>query len=159
MMSMKTPTADDVRKNSMIVVASAHAVYIETARKSAGKKGLKAIGEANRIHGLELGNAGIKEGGLRKGDPKSIFDFFDSAHPYFGFDLELLQASSSVLEMKVNYCPWLETFKAKNAGEDICEWVCRMDEGIGQAVDPDLKMTLTKCMMRGDGYCIYRYSK
>jgi hypothetical protein len=63
------------------------------------------------------------------------------------------------MEMKVTYCPWIEGFKAKEAQSEVCEWVCKIDEGIGQAVDSDVKMTLPKCMMRGDPYCIYRYYK
>lgn len=143
----------------MVTLASAHAVYVEAVRKSMGGKGLTAIGEANRLHGIELGKAGIKEGGLRKGDLKSIIEFFIAAHPYFGFEIELQKATDKELEMKVTYCPWIDTFKAEHAGQDICDWVTKMDEGIGQAVDPKAKMTLPKCMMRGDEYCVYRYSK
>lgn len=143
----------------MVTLASAHAVYVEAVRKAIGQKGLAAIGEANRLHGIELGKAGIKQGGLRKGDLKSIIEFFISAHPYFGFEIQLQKATDKELEMKVTYCPWMDTFKAENAGRDICEWVTKMDEGIGQAVDPKVKMTLPKCMMRGDDSCIYRYSK
>ncbi|MCK5389157.1 MAG: hypothetical protein KAJ36_01625, partial [Candidatus Thorarchaeota archaeon] len=84
---MSNPSADDVRKASMTTLAEAHVVYVEAVRKLMGEEGLKAIGEANRQHGLRLGEAGIESGGLRKGDLKSIFEFFDSAHPYFGFEL------------------------------------------------------------------------
>ncbi len=143
----------------MVTLASAHAIYVEAVRKSMGGKGLTTIGEANRLHGIELGKAGIKEGGLRKGDLKSIIEFFIAAHPYFGFEIELQKATDKELEMKVTYCPWIDTFKAEHAGQDICDWVTKMDEGIGQAVDPKAKMTLPKCMMRGDEYCVYRYSK
>ena len=156
---MSSPSADDVRKTSMVTVASAHAVYIEAVRKTSGEKGLRAVGEANRLHGLELGKAGVASGGLKKGDLKSIYEFFQAAHPYFGFEIELLKATNRELEMKVTYCPWIETFKSKGAGTDICNWVCRMDEGIGQAVDSKLAMTIPKCMMRGDAHCIYRYQK
>jgi hypothetical protein len=110
-------------------------------------------------HGLRLGEAGIKSGGLRKGDLKSIFEFFDSAHPYFGFELSIGEITDKRFDLKVTYCPWIETFKARGAEEDICKWVTLMDEGIGQAVDPDVSMTIPKCMMRGDDYCIYRWEK
>ncbi len=156
---MSSPSAEDVRKTSMATVASAHTVYIEAVRKISGEKGLRAVGEANRLHGLELGKAGIASGGLKKGDLKSIYEFFQGAHPYFGFEIELLKATNRELEMKVTYCPWIETFKSEGAGTDICNWVCRMDEGIGQAVDSRLAMTIPMCMMRGDAYCIYRYQK
>ncbi|MFW9908718.1 MAG: L-2-amino-thiazoline-4-carboxylic acid hydrolase [Candidatus Thorarchaeota archaeon] len=156
---MPQPTADDVRKSSMATLASAHAVYVEAARKLAGQDGLEAVGEANRIHGLELGKAAIVSGGLRPGDLRSIYEFFIGAHPYFGFEIELLADRPDEMEMKVTYCPWIDTFREKNAQKDICEWVCKMDEGIGQAVAPDIRMTLPKCMMRGDSYCIYRYSR
>jgi hypothetical protein len=156
---MDEPSADEVRKNNMISLASAHAVYVEAIRDVAGKKGLEGIGEANRLHGLELGKSAIQSGGLRKGDLSSIFDFFDSAHPFFGFELEKLAESDTLLDIKVTYCPWVDTFRDKGAGNDICTWVCKMDEGIGQAVDANATMTLPMCMMRGDPYCIYRYRK
>jgi hypothetical protein len=156
---MKEPSADNVRKTNMETLASAHAVYIEAARANFGEKGLQAMGEANRLHGLNLGEAAIRSGALKRGDPKSIFEFFDSAHPYFGFQLEMEKASNDMLDLKVTSCPWIDTFRALGAGEDICDWVCKMDEGIGQAVNPNFRMTLTKCMMRGDDHCIYRWEK
>ena len=156
---MTGPSADDVRKSNMVTLASAHVVYVEAIRRLMGDDGLAAIGEANRLHGIELGKEGIKNGYLREGDLASIFEFFEGAHPYFGFDIELLEASDGVLEMKVTSCPWIDTFRAKGADSDICHWVCEIDVGIGQAVDPSTTMTLPKCMMRGDDYCIYRYEK
>jgi hypothetical protein len=156
---MSSPSADDVRKANMVTVASAHAVYIEAVRRVSGEKGLKAVAEANRLHGLELGKAGLAAGGLRKDDLRSIYEFFQAAHPYFGFEIELLKATNHELEMKVTYCPWIDTFKSSGANSDICGWICKTDEGIGQAVDPKLKMAIPKCMMRGDSYCVYRYQK
>jgi predicted hydrocarbon binding protein len=156
---MTKPTADEVRGVGMATVAAAHVVYVEAVREAVGEKGLQAIFEANRLHGLELGKTGIREGGLRKGDLKSIHEFFEAAHPYFGFDLELEEVTDRTLILKVKGCPWIDTFRAKSANEDICHWVCAIDEGIGQAVDPELKMTVPKCMMRGDNYCIYKWDR
>ena len=156
---MNKPTADDVRKSSMITLANAHTVYVEAVRKTMGKKGLEVIGEENRVHGLELGKEGIRAGGLREGDLMSLYEFFDAAHPYFGFELEIQRHTDTAFELKVTACPWIDAFRAKGAGEDICEWVCKIDEGIGQAVDPDVHLTIPKCMMRGDDHCIYRWAK
>ncbi|MGQ4912251.1 MAG: L-2-amino-thiazoline-4-carboxylic acid hydrolase [Candidatus Thorarchaeota archaeon] len=156
---MAKPSAESVRKENMITLASAHAVYIETARRLAGQKGLEAVGEANRLHGLELGEEAVRAGYMRKGDLHSLFEMFDGSRPYFGFELSVIKSTDDVLEMKVTYCPWIETFKKKGAGKDICTWLCKMDEGIGQAVDPTVRMTLLKCMMRGDEFCIYRWEK
>ena len=156
---MTGPSADEVRKTNMETLASAHAVYVETMRKHCGEEGLKAIEEANREHGLELGKAGIESGALRKGEPESIFGFFEAAHPYFGFELELTDSSKDSVEIKVHSCPWIDTFKAEGAEEDICHWVCAMDDGIGRAVDEELRLSIPKCMMRGDDYCIYLWTK
>jgi predicted hydrocarbon binding protein len=156
---MTDPSADEVRKANMETLASAHAVYVEAMREHCGEEGLEALRQANFEHGLELGKAGIESGGLREGEPKSLFDFFEAAHPYFGFDLELIDHSDDMVEMKVHSCPWIDTFKAKGAEEDICHWVCAMDDGIGRAVDPDLEMSIPKCMMRGDDYCVYLWKK
>jgi hypothetical protein len=143
----------------MATLADAHVVYIEAIRKFLGTKGLEQMGEENRKYGLKLGRAGLESGGLRKGDLKSIYEFFNSAHPYFGFELSIGALTDKKFDIKVTKCPWIETFKARSAGTDICVWVTKMDEGIGQMVDPDVRMTLPKCMMRGDDYCIYRWEK
>ncbi len=154
---MSKPTADDVRKANMETLAAAHAVYVEAVRDFAGEEGLERIGEANRLHGLELGKAAIEAGSLREGDLRSIYEFFQAGHPFFGFELELLDVDNASLRLKVHACPWVATFKSKGAKDDICQWVCKMDEGIGQAVDPELEMAIPKCMMRGDDYCIYQW--
>jgi len=159
MQNMARPNADEVRKSCMETLADTHVVYVETIRQILGRKGLKAVGDANRKHGLNLGNSAIKAGKLRRGDLHSIFEFFNAAHPYFGFELEVEDLNENKLDLKVTSCPWLDSFKTRGAGEDICTWVTLIDEGIGQAVDSDVKLTIPKCMMRGDEYCIYRWTK
>ncbi|MFW9846579.1 MAG: L-2-amino-thiazoline-4-carboxylic acid hydrolase [Candidatus Thorarchaeota archaeon] len=156
---MTEPSAEDVRKNSMAVLASAHTVYVETTRDCCGEAGLEAIAVANVEHGRELGEEGVAQGGLRRGDLKSIYEFFVAGYPYFGFEVEIGELTDKRLDLKVTSCPWIDTFRAKGASEDICYWVTKIDEGIGHAVDQDLKMTLPMCMMRGDEYCIYRYER
>ncbi|TFF84561.1 hypothetical protein EU524_00980 [Candidatus Thorarchaeota archaeon] len=156
---MGEPTADDVRKTNMVTVASSHVVYVEAFRKLMGEEGLEAIGEENRLHGVDLGESALEEGSLRKGDLMSIFEMFRDAYPYFGFELSVADHTDSRLDLKVTKCPWIKTFRRMGAGKDICECVTKIDEGIAQAVDADLKMTLPKCMMRGDDYCIYRWQK
>ncbi len=156
---MPDPSADDVRRTSMNTLAETHAIYVESVRNLMGEEGLKAIGEANRLHGLELGKTGVEQGSLKVGDYGSIFEFFDGAHAFFGFDLAISDLTDKRFDLKVTYCPWLEGFKGKSASSDICEWVTKIDEGIGQAVDPELRMTIPKCMMRGDDHCIYRWEK
>ncbi|TFH09344.1 MAG: hypothetical protein E4H14_04635 [Candidatus Thorarchaeota archaeon] len=156
---MLKPTAEDVRDTNMATLADAHVVYIEAIRKFLGREGLERMGEENRIYGLGLGRSALESGNLRKGDLKSIFDFFDSAYPYFGFALSIGELTDKRFDLRVTKCPWVETFKSRGAGTDICWWVTKMDEGIGQVVDPDVKLTLLKCMMRGDDHCIYRWEK
>jgi hypothetical protein len=156
---MPGPSADEVRKSNMSTLADTHVVYVEAVREFFGDSGLQAIGAANRKHGLSLGKSAIADGGLRKDDLSSIFEFFKTAHPYFGFELEIEKQTTSQLDMRVTYCPWLDAFKARDANKDICTWVTLIDEGIGQAVDPSVKLTLPKCMMRGDDHCIYRFTK
>ena len=156
---MPGPSVDDVRKANMTTLAETHTVYIEAIRDKWGEDGLKILGEANRLHGLELGTSAMEQGALRVGDYKSIFDFFNGAYPYFGFELSIADITERLFDLKVTYCPWLVGFKNKGASPDICEWVTKIDEGIGQIVDPDFRMSIPKCMMRGDDHCIYRWKK
>ncbi len=156
---MSNPSAEEVRKTNMNTLADTHVIYVETIRRLMGDEGLKEIGEVNRLHGLELGNAGIKNGTLRKGDLQSIFEFFHGSYPYFGFELSVENQTAKRFDLKVTYCPWIESFKARGASLDICEHVTKIDEGIGQAIDPNVSMSLPKCMMRGDDFCIYRWER
>jgi hypothetical protein len=158
-LTMYDPSADEVRRTNMGTLADTHAVYVEAIRRLMGKKGLDAVSEVNRHHGLELGRTAIKQGSLRNGDLHSIFEFFDAAHPYFGFELSIKTESEKCFELKVTSCPWIESFKARGAGPDICEYVTKIDEGIGQAVDSNVTMSIPKCMMRGDDHCIYRWER
>jgi hypothetical protein len=153
------PSADEVRKSNMLTLADTHVVYLEAVRRKFGENGLQAVGEANRKHGLSLGKSAISNGGLRTGDLGSIFEFFKTAHPFFGFELEIEKQTEYQLDMRVTYCPWLDSFRARGARKDICKWVTLIDEGIGQAVDSSVRLTLPKCMMRGDDHCIYRFMK
>jgi hypothetical protein len=159
MQKMLQPSTEEVRKSCMETLADTHVVYVEAVRQILGTEGLKAISEANRLHGLNLGESALHSGNLRKSDLYSIFEFFEAAHPYFGFQLEVEDFTECKLDLKVTSCPWLDSFKARSAGEDICTWITSIDDGIGQVVDPDVKLTIPKCMMRGDDYCIYRWTK
>ncbi|MEM4735321.1 MAG: L-2-amino-thiazoline-4-carboxylic acid hydrolase [Candidatus Thorarchaeota archaeon] len=156
---MTQPTAEEVRKRNMFTLASAHAVYVECMRENYGEPGLRALGEANRLHGLRLGLEAVEQGALRRGDLRSIFEFFRAAYPFFGFELSLDTVTDDIIEIRVTRCPWIDGFRANRAGADICHWVCMIDHGIGQAVDPTLELSLPVCMMRGDEYCIYRFRK
>lgn len=156
---MDKPSVEDVRIVGMSTVAAAHSVYVKTVREKFGKTGLETLGEANRIYGMELGKQSVKDGGLREGDLKSIFEFFAAAHPYFGFEMELVEVTDRLIDVKVTACPWIDTFRSRGANEDICHWVTKIDEGIAQAVDPSLSMSVPKCMMQGDDHCIYRWKK
>ncbi|MFX1604959.1 MAG: hypothetical protein ACFFDD_03560 [Promethearchaeota archaeon] len=60
----------------MNTLADSHVVYVEAIRRLMGDDGLKANSEANRFHGLVLGNEGIDQSGLRKGDLQSINQIF-----------------------------------------------------------------------------------
>jgi predicted hydrocarbon binding protein len=156
---MDKPSVEDVRIFGMASVAAAHTVYVETVREEFGKTGLDALAEANRLYGLELGEQGVKDSRLRKGDLKSIYEFFAAARPYSGFEMEIVELTDRLIDVKVTTCPWIDTFRAKGAHEDICHWVTKIDEGIAQAVDSSLSMEVPKCMMQGDDHCIYRWEK
>jgi hypothetical protein len=156
---MPGPSADDVRRTNMTSLAEVHTVYVESVRENWGEEGLRIIGETNRLYGLELGKAAVEQGGLRISDYKSIYEFFAGAHPYFGFELSIAEMTDKRFDLKVTYCPWIDGFRGKGASPDICEWVTKIDEGIGQVVDPEFRMTIPKCMMRGDDHCIYRWEK
>ena len=76
------------------------------------------------------------------------------------FEIEHLELDDKKFSMKVTRCPYVKIWKALGITDsvpEICDVLTRGDEGISALFNPKLHMTLTKCMARGDPYCIYSW--
>lgn len=76
------------------------------------------------------------------------------------FDIEHLKLDDKSFAMKVTRCPYIETWKTVGVIDSVpnlCDMLTEGDNAIGMVFNPRLRMTLTKCMTRGDSYCIYSW--
>jgi hypothetical protein len=74
------------------------------------------------------------------------------------FDYKRVKLDDKNFAIKVTRCPYLKTWKALNILEsvpDLCDLLTHGDEGVSSVFNPKLRLTLPKCMSKGDAYCIY----
>ncbi len=70
---------------------------------------------------------------------------------------DIVEKSETVYEMHVTECLWAETFKKRNAADIGYATICYSDYGSAAATHPKLKLTRTKTIMEGHGYCNHRW--
>ncbi|MEM2914294.1 MAG: L-2-amino-thiazoline-4-carboxylic acid hydrolase [Candidatus Bathyarchaeia archaeon] len=78
------------------------------------------------------------------------------------FDIEHLRVNDKSFIMKVKHCPYVKTWKALGIIEavpDLCDLLTEGDNGVSSVFNPRLRMTLKKCMTKGDPYCIYSWEE
>jgi len=78
------------------------------------------------------------------------------------YDLEHAKLDDKNFDLKVNYCPYAKTWKALGIVDrvpDLCDLLTEGDNGVSIAFAPKLRMTLTKCVTKGDPYCIYSWKE
>jgi hypothetical protein len=74
------------------------------------------------------------------------------------FDYKRVQLDDKNFAIKVTRCPYVKTWKALGILEsvpDLCDLLTHGDEGVSSVFNPQLHLTLPKCMSKGDAYCIY----
>lgn len=74
------------------------------------------------------------------------------------FDYKRIKLDDKNFAIKVTRCPYLKTWKALGILEsvpDLCDLLTHGDEGVSSVFNPKLRLTLPKCMSKGDAYCIY----
>lgn len=78
------------------------------------------------------------------------------------FEFEHLELDDTSFSIKVTKCPSIDTWKALGiipAIPDICDLLCHADNGVGIVYNPRLRLSLIKCMAKGDPYCIYLWKE
>jgi len=76
------------------------------------------------------------------------------------FDMEHAHLDQKHFDLKVNFCPYVKTWKETgiiNRCPDLCDLLTEGDNGVSFVFTPKHRMTLTKCMTKGDPYCIYSW--
>lgn len=76
------------------------------------------------------------------------------------FRLEHARLDENRFDLKVNFCPYVDTWKKLGILDrvpDLCDLLTEGDNGVSVVFAPKLRMTLTKAMSKGDEYCIYSW--
>jgi len=111
-----------------------------------------------------LDKAGTTERGTRAlakyGYPAKTSTRKIGDHGVFDYDHAKLDDKSFAI--KVTNCPYVKTWKALgilDSVPDLCNLLTHGDEGVSSVFNPRLRLTLTKCMSKGDPYCIYLWKE
>ena len=78
------------------------------------------------------------------------------------FRLEHARLDDKRFDLKVNFCPYVKTWKELGILKhvpDLCDLLTEGDNGVSVVFAPSLRMTLTKSMSKGDPYCIYSWKE
>ena len=76
------------------------------------------------------------------------------------FQLEHARVDDNRFDLKVNFCPYVGTWRKLGILDrvpDLCDLLTEGDNGVSVVYAPDLRMRLTKAMSKGDAYCIYSW--
>jgi len=74
------------------------------------------------------------------------------------FDYERMKLDDKNFAIKVTRCPYVKTWKALgilDSVPDLCDLLTHGDEGVSSVFNPQLRLSLLKCMSKGDAYCVY----
>jgi len=78
------------------------------------------------------------------------------------FRLEHAGLGDKWFDLKVNFCPYVKTWKELGILDrvpDLCDLLAVGDNGVSVVFAPKLWMTLIKSMLKGDPYCIYSWKE
>jgi hypothetical protein len=78
------------------------------------------------------------------------------------FDMEHAHLDQERFDLKVNFCPYVKTWRETGIiarCPDLCDLLTTGDYGVSSVFTPTLHLKLTKCMTRGDDYCIYSWTE
>jgi hypothetical protein len=78
------------------------------------------------------------------------------------YKIKHLKVTDKNFVIKVTYCPYVKAWKALgiiDAVPDLCDILTEGDNGVSVVFNPRLRMTLKKCMTRGDPYCVYSWEE
>jgi hypothetical protein len=76
------------------------------------------------------------------------------------FQLEHARLDDNRFDLKVNFCPYVDTWRKLGILDrvpDLCDLLTEGDNGVSVVFAPNLNMKLTKAMSKGDSYCIYSW--
>jgi len=119
--------------------------------------------KAQKIIGSALRKAGNYYGKLMSGinTPRDFISLIESGNPKEVFGRETITKSDEVGTFTVSYCPLIDAWQKMGLPEDetlkLCDIAMEADFGITEA--NQLRLTVNKCLMRGDAVCELQVTK
>ena len=72
-------------------------------------------------------------------------------------ELDVVEESESVFEVRVTSCLWASTFRAADAADLGYAWVCHPDFDMARAFNPDMRLHRDRTLMQGASHCNHRW--
>jgi len=94
---------------------------------------------------------------LGKSDFKSYISIFRDPRMLASLNMEIIQDTDTVFEIKVTDCLAAESFLPHNAGDIGYAAVCWGDYIWASGFNPKIKLIRDKTLMEGHGYCNHKY--
>ena len=118
---------------------------------------LEALATAATKHGAQVGQAWAAS--IPRNDMATWTAWMDDMDNPFHDRLtfEVIERTDHVCEIKITECLWAKTFREAGAPEMGYAVCCAGDWGMCQAFNPEIKLTRTKTLMKGDECCNYRW--
>lgn len=92
---------------------------------------------------------------------KSVKDYInpilESENHKIRNDIEVLELTDNVCQLKITNCLWAKTFREMNAGDLGYANTCYGDFSSATAFNPKLKLERTKTLMEGHDCCDFKY--
>jgi hypothetical protein len=71
----------------------------------------------------------------------------------------VLEASSTRAVLRTTRCPLADAFRALGRPEVGYRFKCSQDFHVATGYDPTMRLTIPKCLMRGEGECIHEFER
>jgi hypothetical protein len=84
-----------------------------------------------------------------------IFGDFEGIDKIINFTL--LKKTDKELEVRINKCWYAEIYRKLKAEDIGYSLVCQMDPSMNKVLNPKIKLSRPKMLMKGDECCIFRY--
>ncbi|MEM2939404.1 MAG: L-2-amino-thiazoline-4-carboxylic acid hydrolase [Candidatus Bathyarchaeia archaeon] len=128
--------------------------------KEFGDKGWEVASNACRKAGFLLARDFIESNKIKELGTESFGKLYLNIGGVSDFGVEVPVLTEKKCVLKAHFCPYIDVWKKGNISrKDICDILCKADEGAAQAFNPKLKLTLTKTLTQGDSYCEYVFEE
>lgn len=144
---------DQVKIQAQVLVPLLRALRAELGEERANRLVTAALRDWSRDMFLRIG-------ALLPGSPKEKWAGLNAlAMPRIGtdVDIQMLKQESGAMEFNITGCRYADFFRALGEPELGAVLLCEADDHTAEVGSPDVEFTRTQTIMKGAGYCDFRY--